>query len=429
MQAPDIYLWKFNIMNNRTVRCTSLSGRLLRPKLMSALLCALLSTAIAPSVHAQAGLTAPGEPRPSLTLAPTRALAPAPAPVISAPAAVPAKPSSGAARAKPAMVDAIVAVVNNEVITHQDLEARVRLVEQRMKAQGVSMPPAGQFRKQLLERMIVDKAQLQLAKENGITVDDLFLDKAVARIAEQNKMSLQELRNQLERDGTAFSVFREGIREEVVMQRLREREVDNKIQISESEVEAFLAANAGSAQSALPEVNLAQILIRIPENASPEQISQRRQRAEEALQQLRTGGEFAKVAVTFSDGSDALRGGEIGWRGQERLPQLFVDAIADRKLGEIAVVKSANGFHILKVLGRRDAQAAKTNGALPAVQQTRVRHILIKVNQVTTAADARHKLTELKERLERWRPWLGLSWRHRSRFRTRHECAEAGAGQ
>jgi peptidyl-prolyl cis-trans isomerase SurA len=184
------------------------------------------------------------------------------------------------------------------------------------------------------------------------------------------------------------------------MQRLREREVDNKIQISESEVDAFLASNAGSALTKQPEVNIAQVLVRIPENASPEQIAQRRQRADEALQQLRSGAEFAKVAATYSDASDGLRGGEIGWRGTERLPQLFVDAIADRKPGDITVVKSANGFHILKLLGRRDAPTTKGNSALPAVTQTHVRHILIKVNQVTSAADARHKLQELKERID-----------------------------
>ena len=402
-------------MIKRTVRRTSSQSRLQRPALMPALLCLLF----AQGVHAQ-GLTAPGALRsspslsapPATTLAPATPSTPAPAantaPTTAAPAAKPAGQAPAAAnarpavgtRAKPATVDSIVAVVNNEVITHQDLEARIKLVEQRMKAQGVSMPPLEQFRKQLLERMIVDKAQLQLAKETGISVDDLFLDKAVARIAEQNKMSVQDLRNQLERDGTSFSAFREGIREEVVMQRLREREVDNKIQISESEVDAFLASNGGSALSKRPEVNIAQVLVRIPENASPEQISQRRQRADEALQQLRSGAEFAKVAATYSDASDGLRGGEIGWRGEERLPQLFVDAVADRKPGDIVVVKSANGFHILKLLGRRDAPTTNGNPALPAVTQTHVRHILIKVNQVTSAADARRKLQELKERLD-----------------------------
>jgi|SRR3569832_419115 len=298
------------------------------------------------------------------------------------------------------VVDTIAAVVNNDVITMQELEERMRLIERRMKEQNVAMPPRDQLQRQLLERMIVDKVQLQQAKETGIRVDDVLLDRAVARIAEQNKMSPQDFRNQLEREGTPFNQFREEVRNDIIRQRLREREVDNKIQISESEVDNYLASNAGAAQGAQTELNLAQILIRIPENASADQIAQRRQRAEEALQQLKLGGDFAKVAAAYSDSADALKGGEIGWRSEDRLPQLFLDAMAERKPGEIAVTKSANGFHILKLLGRRTAAPAKSNAALPAVQQTHVRHILIKVNQVVSSAEARRKLMELKERLD-----------------------------
>jgi peptidyl-prolyl cis-trans isomerase SurA len=416
--ASPRYLFyrKSETMTKRSVRSTFPQVQYQRPLLMPALLCMLFAQA----VSAQ-GLTAPGALRSSPSLSASPLTAPAPvtgaaaaltlapaAPTLMPPATGPASKGSAAAsprpavgtRAKPAVVDSIVAVVNNEVITHQDLEGRIKLVEQRMKSQGVSMPPVDQFRKQLLERMIVDKAQLQLAKETGITVDDLFLDKAVARIAEQNKLSVQELRNQLEKDGTPFAVFREGIREEVIMQRLREREVDNKIQISESEIDAVLASSAASGTTKQSEVNIAQVLVRIPENASPEQIAQRRQRADEALQQLRSGAEFAKVAAAYSDAVEGLRGGELGWRAEERLPQLFVEAISDRKPGDITVVKSANGFHILKFLGRRDAPATNSSSAFPAVQQTHVRHILIKVNQVMTAAEARRKLLDLKERLQ-----------------------------
>lgn len=312
-------------------------------------------------------------------------------------AAVQPAPQKSAARVR--VVDTIAAVVNNEVITMQELEERMRLIERRMKEQNVAMPPRDQLQRQLLERMIVDKIQLQRAKELGIRVDDVLLDRAVARIAEQNRMSLQEFRNQLEREGTPFNQFREEVRNDIIRQRLREREVDNKIQISESEVDNYLASNAGAGQ-AQTELNLAQILIRIPENASAEQIAQRKQRAEEAIRQLKSGADFAKVAAAYSDSDDALKGGEIGWRNEDRLPQLFLDAVAERKPGDIAVAKSANGFHILKLLGRRTAAPAKNGAALPAVQQTHVRHILIKVNQVMSSAEARRKLVELKERLD-----------------------------
>lgn len=296
------------------------------------------------------------------------------------------------------LADAIIAVVNNEVITRQELVTRAQEVERRMTAQGVTLPAQGEFQRQVLERMIVERAQLQMAKDSGIKVDDVMLDRAVSRIAEQNKLSMQEFRNQLERDGIPFSRFREEIRDEITMQRLREREVDNKIQISESEVENYLAAQAGDA--AHQEFNLAQILVRTPENASAEQIADRQRRAEEILQQLKSGGDFAKIAATYSDASDALSGGDLGWRSQDRLPQLFLSAINQLKPGQVTpIIKSPNGFHILKLVAQRNASAIKTDSA-PPVQQTHARHILIKTNQIVSSADARRRLVELKERMD-----------------------------
>jgi peptidyl-prolyl cis-trans isomerase SurA len=304
------------------------------------------------------------------------------------------------------VVDTIVAVVNNEVITSQELEEKVRLAEGRMKAQGIAAPPRAEFKRQLLERLIIDRAQMQLAKEMGIRADDLMLDRAVAGIAEQNKLSMQEFRNRLEADGIPFGRFREEIREEIIKQRLREREVESKVQISEAEVDTYLAAATpapgAGAPSAPIELNLAQILVRIPENASSEQIAQRLRRAEDALQQLKSGNDFAKVAATYSDASDSLKGGDLGWRTPDRLPQLFLDAVINLNTGDVSrIVKSANGFHIIKFVGKR-TPSVMTGGpsAAPAVQQTHARHILIKVNQTTTASEARRRLVELKERLD-----------------------------
>ena len=296
-------------------------------------------------------------------------------------------------------VDSIAAVVNGDVITRNDLAQRVRIVERRMRAQKIATPPREQLEQQLLERMISDRALMQVAADTGIKVDDQLLDRAVARIAEQNKLSVTDFRNEIERDGTPFPLFREEIREEITIQRLREQEVDKKIQITESEVDAYLSSATGA--QAQEEINLGQILVRIPENASAEQIAARRARAETVLQQLRTGADFGKTAAAYSDGTDALEGGNLGWRNADRLPQLFVDATAGLKQGETSkVVKSANGFHVLRVLGRRAVADAKTGAAAAAVQQTHVRHILIKVNQVVTAADARRKLAEIRERLD-----------------------------
>jgi len=362
-----------------------------RARLIPTLLCALLAASPAWSQSLKAPSAVPG------AMSPRLGASPAAAPAASSPTSATA-PAAGTQRVRP--IDAIVAVVNNEVITGQELEARMQIVESRLKSQGVAVPPRDQFQKQLLERMIVDRAQLQLAKESGLRVEDPLLDAAVARIAEQNGLTLADFRKRVEADGTTFERFREDIRNEILLQRLREREVDNKVQITESEIDNFLAAG-GATQGAQPEINLAQILIRIPENASADQINQRRQRAEEALQQLRTGAEFARVAATYSDASDALKGGDMGWRTLDRLPQIFIDAVADRRENELVVAKSANGFHILRVLGRRTTTPSKTGSSAtaPAVTQTHARHILIKVNQVVPANEARRKLVELKERL------------------------------
>jgi peptidyl-prolyl cis-trans isomerase SurA len=310
--------------------------------------------------------------------------------------------SAAPQRTAPQAIDSIAAVVNTDVITRKDLSDRVKSVETRMKQQGVQVPPRDLLERQVLERMIADRAQLQLAAESGIRVDDALLDRAMARLAEQNKLSAQDFRTQLEREGIPYARFREEIRDEIAMQRIREREVDNKIQVTDSEVDNFLAAEKNAPQN-LSEINLAQILVRIPENASAEQIAARKARADEVEAQLRTGADFAKLAASYSDLPDALKGGEVGFKPADRLPQLFVDALANLKDGEVTpVLRSANGFHILKLLGKRAQSVLKDGGssAAAAVQQTHARHILIKVNQVVSATEALRKLTDLKQRLD-----------------------------
>ncbi|MET3131059.1 peptidyl-prolyl cis-trans isomerase SurA [Oxalobacteraceae bacterium GrIS 1.11] len=294
-------------------------------------------------------------------------------------------------------IDSIAVVVNDDVITRNELAARIKTVERRMKAQNVPMPEKVDLQRQLLERMIVERAQMQLAKEMGVRVDDSTLDRAISRIAEQQKLTVQDLRNQMEKEGTTFVAFREEIREEIIMQRLREHEVDAKIQISDAEVDAYLAAEKAAASEQV-EMNLSQIMIRVPDNASPEQIAARRTRADEVMRQLRTGADFAKMAGTYSDSADALKGGEIGWRNSDRLPPLFAEQLLKLKPGQVTpIIKSTGAFHILKLVERRSAADV---AAVPAVQQTHARHILIKVTPTMSAYDAKRKLTELKERLD-----------------------------
>ena len=322
------------------------------------------------------------------------------APAQTAPAAPAAKPGSGflpPASSSANVIDSIAVVVNDEVITRNEVAKRVEAVVARMRAANAQIPERADLERQVVESMIVERAQIQLAKEMGVRIDDAMLDRAIGGIAEQQKMTVQDLRNALEKEGTTFAAFREEIRSEMMLQRLRQHEVDNKIQVSDAEVDTFLAARKAAAADEV-EMNLAQILVRIPENASPEQIAARRARAEDIVRQLRTGGDFAKIAATYSDSSDALKGGEIGWRSAQRLPEVFAKALGALQPGQVTpVIRSATGFHILKLVDKRSA-AQSIEKAI--VQQTRARHILLKVTPTMTADDAKRKLVELKERLD-----------------------------
>jgi peptidyl-prolyl cis-trans isomerase SurA len=296
------------------------------------------------------------------------------------------------------VIDSIAVVVNDEVITKNEIAARVRTVEARMKAGNAPIPDAADLQRQVIESMVVERAQMQLAKEMGVKVDDQQLDRAIARIAENQKMSLQEMRNQMEKEGMAYATFREEIRNEIMMQRLREHEVDNKIQISDAEVDTYMAAEQAAAAEQV-EINISQILVRIPENATPEQIAARKARADEVARQLRTGAEFAKMAATYSDAPDALKGGEIGWRDPNRLPPLFTEQLMKLSPGQITpVIRSNTGFHLIKLVDKRKPEATKEAAAVQ--QQTHARHILLKVSPTMTADDAKRKLTDLKERLD-----------------------------
>jgi peptidyl-prolyl cis-trans isomerase SurA len=298
-----------------------------------------------------------------------------------------------AARAANVPLDRIAVIVNEEIITVHELDTRVLLVTKQLARQGTPAPGRDELTKQLLERMITDKVQLQFAKETGVRVDDQQLDRAIARIAESNNMSLQVFRDNLEKEGITFNAFRDDIRSEMIMQRLREREVENRIAVSEGEVDTYLAEQAKIVTQ--DEYNLAHILVRVPEQATSEQIESARRRAETALAQIKKGADFRQVAVGFSDAPDALQGGALGWRALDRLPTIFADVATKLIPGEVSpVLRSPNGFHILKLLERRGG-----NGP-PKVQQTHVRHILIKTSEVVPEAEARRKLLDLKQRLD-----------------------------
>jgi peptidyl-prolyl cis-trans isomerase SurA len=291
------------------------------------------------------------------------------------------------------VVDRIVAIVNDEVITERELAARVDFAIRQLAQQGTKPPPRQIMERQLLERVINDRVQMQHARDTGTRVDDAELDRSMIRIAEQNKMTVAELRVTLAKDNVPYDKFREDIRSEITLSRLREREVAQKIVVTESEIDNFIQSQL--AQPGRDEFNVSHILISVPEKATPEQLQARRDRAEQALAQIKGGADFRQVAAAFSDGPEALQGGLIGWREASRLPSLFLDALKPLQAGQLSeLLRSPNGFHILRLNERR-------GGAAPIlVQQTRARHILIKTNELVSESEARNRILSLKERLD-----------------------------
>ena len=296
--------------------------------------------------------------------------------------------------AAPLEIDRIVAVVNNSVITEFELRSRVEQALRQIAGQKTPPPPRSLLEKQLLERMITEKVLLQIAEDTNIRFDGLVLDRAVARIAQSNNLSPEAFRKALEADGIDFKAFREQIRAEMTLSRLREREVDNKLVITDAEIDNFLANPSLNAKQQ-DEFKLAHILVLTPEGASPEKLAELRGKADKALAELKAGADFGQVSAAYSDAQNALQGGVIGWRPEAQLPSLFSLALADLKPGEVsAVLKSGNGFHILKLLDKRGKNVQMV------VKQTRARHVLIKTNEIVTDADARNRLLQLKERVE-----------------------------
>lgn len=290
-------------------------------------------------------------------------------------------------------VDRIIAVVNDEVVTERELAARVDFALRQLRQQGTQPPPREVLERQLLERTINDRVQMQHARDIGLRIDDAELDRALLRIAEQNKLSLPQLREVLAKDNVPFDKFREDIRKEITVARLREREVAQKVVVTDSEIDNFIQTQ--QSQPGRDEFNVSHILVAVPENASPEQLQARRERAGQALDQIKGGADFRQVAAAFSDGPEALQGGVIGWREADRLPALFVEALRQMQAGQLSeLLRSPNGFHILRLNERR-------GGAAPVlVQQTLARHILIKTNELVSESEARNRLLALKERLD-----------------------------
>jgi peptidyl-prolyl cis-trans isomerase SurA len=291
-------------------------------------------------------------------------------------------------------LDRVVAVVNSEVVTRLDLDEQVKVALQQLKRQGTPLPAPDVLERQLLERLVTTKVLAQSARETGLRVDDTQLQRSIERIAQENKLAPEAFRKMLEAEGIDFNRFREELRNEILIARLKEREVDSKILITDAEIDNYLKVqqNQGGKDD---EYSLSHILVLVPEQASPEQIKAKRTIAEKALDQIKGGADFRQVSAGISDAQNALDGGPLGWRPAARLPQIFVDAVKTMKVGDVsAVLRSANGFHIIKLLDKRG------NESPVIIPQTHARHILIRLNEVVSEGEAKQRLTNLKERIE-----------------------------
>lgn len=308
-------------------------------------------------------------------------------------------------------VDRILAVVNDNVITKTDLEAEKHTVTQQMRQQNIEIPPDDVLNQQLLERLILKRLQLQLADASGIKVDDDTLNRAIETIAKQNNMSLKEFRGVLEHDGFDFAAFRENIRTEIVLSRLRQRQIANRITVTEQEVENLLATQklqgdtGGGGDS---EYHVAQILIALPEAPTPEQVQTANKKAAEVLAKLRAGADFKQTASAVSNDQQALQGGDLGWLKAGQLPTLFAEVVPLMKAGDVSdLIRSASGFHIVTLLDKRGgAQGGRI------VKQSQVRHILVRTNELVSDKEAETRLAQLKLRIEGGEDFASLARSH-----------------
>jgi peptidyl-prolyl cis-trans isomerase SurA len=298
------------------------------------------------------------------------------------------------AQSRVVLIDRVVAVVNDEVITRYELNNQKRAILAQLKRQGVSPPPEADLDNQVLERFINERVQLQHAKENNIRADDETVTSALQNIANQNKMSMAQFAQALKDDGLTVEQFRDELKNDIILNRVRDREVDSRVVVTDGEIDAYLATAKlqGNLQA---EYQLAHILVLVPEQATPEQVEGRKKRAEEALKQIKSGTAFSQVAAVFSDTNDAAQGGALGWRKADRLPTIYADAAEKLAIGGTSeVLRSANGFHIVRILDKKTAQAEKT-----VVEQNKVRHVLVRVNELVGEAEAKAKIDRLKERI------------------------------
>ena len=291
-------------------------------------------------------------------------------------------------------LDRIVAVVNEDVITAVELDIEMEIIKKQLRQQNTRFPSDAILKKQLLERMILRRIQLQHAKRMHIRVDDETVNRTVDNIAAQNSLSLSQFRDALIKEGMNFANFRENMRDEITLNQLQMRQVRNRIMVTEQEVNNFLN-NLALKDGESKEYHLGHILIAVPEAASAEKIAEARVETEDTIAKLQQGTAFSQMAITVSDGQQALEGGDLGWRRLEALPTLFSEWVLANDEGDIShAIRSPSGFHIIKLLEQR------SDTPRHVVKQTHVRHILLRTDEFTPSEETRDSLLKIRARLE-----------------------------
>ena len=307
--------------------------------------------------------------------------------------------------ATPRTADYIVAVVNRELVTAQEIELRVARARDEARRAGQALPPEAELRRQILDALIEDRVLVTQARDSGQKLDEAELDRAVANVAAQNQLTLAQLRERLRREGIEYAQFRSQIRDRLLVERLREREVQSRIRVSDAEIDAWLEQRRAAAPV---EYNIAQLLVTLPEGAAPAVAAERQALAEKALARATAGEPFDALARELSEDGNRQRGGEIGLRPANRLPDLFVDHVRSLAAGAVAptLARSGAGFHVLKLIERRDGSSA-------VVTQTRARHILLRTSEQLSRSAAAARLAEFKRQVEGGRrPFDALAREH-----------------
>jgi len=287
-------------------------------------------------------------------------------------------------------IDSIVALVEEDVILRSELDVAVAGIVDRIRASGEAMPPMHLLERQVLERLIIRELQVQRALQTGIRVSDADVDQALTALAQQNNMSVQQMRQVIEGDGEDFAEFRRNIGEEIMAERLRQRIVNSMDPITDTEIDILLASEDLTGG----EYNVSHILISLPEGSTPQQISETQAKAEDLHQRLLEGLDFASAAISYSDSQEALEGGLVGWRDLNSVPAFFADAVRDLKPGQITEpIRSPAGFHIIRVNDYREQRQVM-------VKEYHARHIMIEINELVTPRLAMDQIIEVKNKLD-----------------------------